>query len=48
MLPGFTESPYGRIMQPAEIATLYVSLVDPLKISVSGQVWASTATVDEP
>jgi NAD(P)-dependent dehydrogenase (short-subunit alcohol dehydrogenase family) len=41
-------SPYGRILQPAEIAPLYVAVVDPLKTGVSGEVFTSAAGVTGP
>jgi NAD(P)-dependent dehydrogenase (short-subunit alcohol dehydrogenase family) len=36
-------SPYGRILQPAEIAPLYVDVVDPQKTAVSGEVFTASA-----
>jgi hypothetical protein len=37
------DSPYGRILQPAEIAPLYVDVVDPQKTAVSGEVFTASA-----
>ena len=36
-------SPYGRILQPAEIAPLFVDVVDPQKTAVSGEVFTAAA-----
>lgn len=41
-------SPYGRILQPAEIAPLYVAVVDPLKTGVSGEVFTAAAGITGP
>jgi NAD(P)-dependent dehydrogenase (short-subunit alcohol dehydrogenase family) len=41
-------SPYGRILQPAEIAPMYVAVVDPLKTGASGEVFTSAAGVTGP
>ena len=41
-------SPYGRILQPAEIAPLYVAVVDPFKTGVSGEVFTSAAAITGP
>lgn len=41
-------SPYGRILQPAEIAPLYVAVVDPLKTGVSGEIFTAAAAVPGP
>lgn len=41
-------SPYGRILQPAEIAPLYVAVVDPLKTGASGEVFTSAAGITGP
>lgn len=41
-------SPYGRILQPAEIAPLYVTVVDPLKTAVSGEIFTAAAAVPGP
>lgn len=41
-------SPYGRILQPAEVAPLYVAVVDPLKTGASGEVFTSAAGITGP
>jgi len=41
-------SPYGRILQPAEIAPLYVAVVDPLKTGVSGEIFTAAAAIPGP
>jgi NAD(P)-dependent dehydrogenase (short-subunit alcohol dehydrogenase family) len=41
-------SPYGRILQPAEIAPLYVAVVDPLKTGVSGEIFTAAAGIPGP
>jgi len=41
-------SPYGRILQPAEIAPLYVAVVDPLKTGVSGEILTAAAAIPGP
>ena len=38
-------SPYGRILRPAEIAPLYVAVVYPLKTGVSGERFAAAAAI---
>ena len=32
------DTPYGRILQPAEIAPLFLAVVDPLNTAMSGEV----------
>ncbi|KAI1085327.1 oxidoreductase [Whalleya microplaca] len=40
--------PYGRLVQPAELAPLYVSLADPLGTYTSGSIYSGTGTVPGP
>jgi NAD(P)-dependent dehydrogenase (short-subunit alcohol dehydrogenase family) len=37
------DTPYGRILQPAEIAPLFVAVVDPLNTAMSGEVVTGAA-----
>lgn len=44
MIPALvTDTPYGRILQPAEIAPLFVAVVDPLNTAMSGEVVTGAA-----
>lgn len=42
--PLVADTPYGRILQPAEIAPLFVAVVDPQDSAVSGEVFTAAAT----
>jgi NAD(P)-dependent dehydrogenase (short-subunit alcohol dehydrogenase family) len=37
------DTPYGRILQPAEIAPLFVAVVDPMNTAMSGEVVTGAA-----